>query len=136
MKMECTNCHITLNQDELIDKYNNKCPMCNRINTYVPEYIMDIKRISTDESFIQAMTKLHDEGSIEYQLKMSQFKSQLNQQESSNSSQNNILRCPTCSSTKIKRISTTSKAVGAFMFGLFSKTAKSQFCCEHCGYKW
>ena len=45
-------------------------------------------------------------------------------------------RCPTCGSTSIERISTTAKAAGAFAFGLFSKTARSQFKCNNCGYKW
>lgn len=45
-------------------------------------------------------------------------------------------KCPTCGSTNIKKISGTSKAVGAVAFGLFSKTAKSQFKCKNCGYKW
>lgn len=45
-------------------------------------------------------------------------------------------KCPTCKSTNIGKISTTSKVAGATMFGLFSKTAKSQFKCNNCGYKW
>lgn len=45
-------------------------------------------------------------------------------------------KCPTCGSTNIKKISTTSKVVGAAMFGLFSKTARSQFECQNCHYKW
>lgn len=46
------------------------------------------------------------------------------------------IKCPTCSSTNVEKISTTSKVVGAAAFGLFSKTARSQFKCNHCGYKW
>lgn len=45
-------------------------------------------------------------------------------------------KCPTCSSTNIEKISSFDKAAGAVMFGLFSKTAKSQFKCRNCGYKW
>lgn len=45
-------------------------------------------------------------------------------------------KCPTCSSTNIKKISTTSKLAGAVTLGLFSKTARSQFQCKNCGYKW
>lgn len=54
------------------------------------------------------------------------------------SSVNNINspKCPTCNSTNIQRISTTSKVVGASLFGLFSKNATSQFKCNNCGYKW
>lgn len=46
------------------------------------------------------------------------------------------IKCPTCGSTQVKRISTTAKVVGATMFGLFSKTARSQFECLDCKYKW
>lgn len=46
------------------------------------------------------------------------------------------IKCPTCSSRNIKKISSTRKAVGALGFGLLSKTAKSQFECLDCGYKW
>ena len=49
---------------------------------------------------------------------------------------NNQPKCPTCNSTNISKISTTSKIVGAVTFGLFSKTARSQFKCNNCGYKW
>lgn len=45
-------------------------------------------------------------------------------------------KCPTCGSTNIQKISVTKKAAGAIGFGLFSKTAKSQFECKNCGYKW
>ena len=43
---------------------------------------------------------------------------------------NNIPKCPTCGSTNIKKISASSKVFGAAMFGLFSKTARSQFECQ------
>lgn len=45
-------------------------------------------------------------------------------------------KCPTCGSTNAKKISAMSKVAGASMFGLFSKTARSQFECNNCGYKW
>ncbi len=50
--------------------------------------------------------------------------------------QQNKPKCPTCGSTNVKKISTVSKVAGASMFGLFSKTARSQFKCNNCGYKW
>lgn len=48
----------------------------------------------------------------------------------------NTPKCPTCQSQNIMKISTTSKVIGAGLFGLFSKTARSQFECKNCGYKW
>ena len=48
----------------------------------------------------------------------------------------NIPKCPTCQSTNIKKISSTKRAVHGIAFGLLSKTAKSQFECLNCKYKW
>ena len=48
----------------------------------------------------------------------------------------NIPKCPTCGSSKIKTISIARKAAGAWAFGILSKTARSQFQCQNCGYKW
>lgn len=47
----------------------------------------------------------------------------------------NTKHCPVCDSTYIETISTTKKIVHGMAFGLFSKTAKSQFICKSCGYK-
>lgn len=45
-------------------------------------------------------------------------------------------KCPTCNSTNVTKTSELTKLSHAFAFGLFSKTAKSQFKCNNCGYKW
>ena len=45
-------------------------------------------------------------------------------------------KCPTCQSENVKKISVAKKATHGFMFGIFSKTAFSQFECCSCGYKW
>lgn len=52
------------------------------------------------------------------------------------SSNPNVPRCPTCQSTNIKKISVAKRATHGFAFGIFSKTAFSQFQCNNCGYKW
>lgn len=138
MKMECTSCHITLDKEELINKFNNVCPMCHEKNSYIEEYIMDIKRISNDPDFIQAMTKLHENDPIEYQLKMSQFKANLKQQEQVQESSkieedNNTPHCPYCNSTNIKKITTGSKVAHTALFGIFSMSRNSkQWHCNNC----
>lgn len=48
----------------------------------------------------------------------------------------NALKCPTCGSTNIERISAGKKLMGSMMFGLFSKDAKCTFHCKNCNYKW
>lgn len=48
----------------------------------------------------------------------------------------NIPQCPTCHSYNVDRISDLSRGIHAAAFGLFSSTARSQFKCNNCGYKW
>lgn len=45
-------------------------------------------------------------------------------------------KCPMCSSTNINKIGTGKKIVHGAAFGLFSKTARSQWECHNCGNKW
>lgn len=45
-------------------------------------------------------------------------------------------KCPTCQSTNIQRISTTSKMFDIMLVGHFSRAARSQFKCNSCGYMW
>lgn len=49
---------------------------------------------------------------------------------------NNKPKCPICQSTNIKKISNTKRVVYGASFGLFSKTARSQWICNNCGNKW
>ena len=102
--------------------------------------LITISHIANDNDFFQAMIDLKEKDLVEYQLKMSQFRTQDQQQKqikrASSAASSNTIKCPTCNSRNVKRISGMSKAAGAAMFGLFSKTAKSQFECENCGYKW
>lgn len=45
-------------------------------------------------------------------------------------------KCPTCSSTNLKKISTTSKVVNTAMFGIFGTKRHKTFHCNNCGYEW
>ena len=44
--------------------------------------------------------------------------------------------CPTCGSTNIKQLGVGTRAAAGAMFGLYSKTARCQFMCKNCKYKW
>lgn len=50
--------------------------------------------------------------------------------------QQNVPKCPTCSSTDITRISTTAKVTNAVMFGLLGNKRKKTFHCNSCKYEW
>ena len=45
-------------------------------------------------------------------------------------------KCPTCSSTNLKKISTTSKVVNTAMFGIFGTKRHKTYHCNNCGYEW
>lgn len=81
-----------------------------------------------------AMVELKKNDIIEYNLKMSQFRNQVNQQKQQQES--NVPKCPTCQSTNIKKISTTSKVTSVAMFGLLSQKVKKTYHCNGCGYEW
>lgn len=50
--------------------------------------------------------------------------------------QQNTPKCPTCGSTNIEKISTTSKAIGFVAVGIFSSNFGKTMHCKQCGYKW
>ncbi len=45
-------------------------------------------------------------------------------------------KCPTCSSTNLKKLSTASKAINTAMFGLLGTKRNKTFHCNNCGYEW
>lgn len=95
-----------------------------------------IVEISNDSSFIQAMEDLKQKDPIEFQLKLSQFKTQVEQQKSSRIQNDNIPRCPHCKSTNIKKISGLNRGASIAMWGIFSKKINKSFECKNCGYTW
>jgi predicted RNA-binding Zn-ribbon protein involved in translation (DUF1610 family) len=82
-----------------------------------------------------AMVDLKEKDPIEYQLKMSQFKTQVQQQKQQQES--NTPKCPTCGSTNIKKISGLSKAGSVAVWGVFAagRTSKTWHC-NNCGSEW
>ena len=70
------------------------------------------------------------------QWKINQMHQRLNSPTELKPKEQNVPKCPTCGSTNIKKISSVSKAAHGLAFGLFSKTARSQFECLNCHYKW
>lgn len=123
----------------------DKCPFCKNIVSCVNITEDDVRILfmasNGNRQLLEAMIDLHDKDIIEYELKMSQFRDQVEQQKSiqntqSTVKQSNTPKCPTCGSTNIQKISASAKLGGAMMFGIFSKTAKSQWKCRNCGSKW
>lgn len=95
-----------------------------------------IEDISSDDDFLNAMIDLKEKDPIEFQLKMSQFKTQVQQQESVKTQNDNTPRCPHCKSTNIKSISGLNRGASIAMWGIFSKKINKSFECKQCGYTW
>ena len=111
---------------------DNLCNKCKE-QLYVTQVTMeDIKvlfSVSHDNTFLESMIELADTDPIEYQLKLSQFKTQVDQQKS-NKPQNQV-RCPKCGSTAI-----TSGQRGYSLLTGFIGSSKTVNRCANCGYKW
>lgn len=90
----------------------------------------------SDRQFLEAMIDLKEKDPIEYQLKMSQFKANLKQQENSKVKEDNTPKCPNCHSTNIQKISGTKRWFSTGLFGLASSDIGKSICCKKCGYKW
>lgn len=132
---KCKGIGICDSDSDLIHKANNcngKLIQCN----ISCEDLNIISRISNDNNFFQAMIDLKEKDIIEYNLKMSQFKSQLEQQKSSKTQNDTTPKCPHCKSTNIKPISGLNRGASIAMWGVFSKKINKSFECLNCKYTW
>lgn len=127
--------------------YNEKldrliCPFCNSklVDTKFPHNDFRVIGEATDwnRRVLDLMMELHKKDPIEYQLKLNQFKLQQEQSDAIREQErvSNLPHCPTCGSTNISRISTTSKAVNTAIFGIFGQKRKHQFKCNNCKFEW
>lgn len=111
-----------------------KCKYCkqllSKMNLTNDEFSIIIK-ISCDSSFIEAMDDLKQKDPIEFNLKMSQFKSQISQTQAQQNNNKNILHCPKCNSTAI-----TTGARGVNNFWGMLGASKTVNRCGNCGFTW
>lgn len=94
-----------------------------------------LSKISDSTDFYDAMIKLHDDDIIEYELKMSQFRSQVEAQEAEaerKKIEDSKPRCPYCNSTNLTKVSGTSRFASTLMFGIGSKKIGKQWKCNNC----
>lgn len=123
-----------------IDCYEDtatKCPYGHPIiMTSMPDDDFTIlAKISDSTDFYDAMIKLHDDDIIEYELKMSQFRSQVEAQEAEaerKKIEDSKPRCPYCNSTNLTKVSGTSRFASTLMFGIGSKKIGKQWKCNNC----
>lgn len=126
-------------KEEGMEAYNEIC--CSNI---CPKHHIEMKeidissrdywtitKISTDLSFIEAMIQLKEKDIIEYQLKLSQFKNQVEQKESTKVKEDNKVKCPKCGCTDLGVANRGFSLVTGFI-----GSGKSMNVCKKCGYKW
>lgn len=110
------------------------CHIC-RSTDWEDADLITLKEISNDMDFLEAMIELKKNDPIEYQLKMSQFKANLKQQESQQKEQEesvqNQIHCPKCNSTSIQTINR-----GYSFWTGFLGSGSPRNVCQKCGYKW
>lgn len=134
------------------EEYNNseqKCDYCNNDLEYIPkQFLIGKRRIAINDELKDQFINEYIKSSPEFDQYLFEHREEdmFNKRISDRAKlahgasileeQSKVPKCPTCGSTRVKKISTTSKVAGAAMFGLFSKTARSQFRCKQCGYTW
>lgn len=118
---------------------NSLCPFCKNevkdINISLDDVLVLAKVSNYNRQLLDAMITLNDKDIIEYELKMSQFRAQVNAQVEYKR-QSNVPHCPTCKSTNIAKISGTERAASIIGLGIFSKKINKSFKCKDCGYTW
>lgn len=101
-----------------------------KVSISCDEYCI-ISRISKDINFLETMIKPKEADIIEYESRMSQFRSQVEQQESAKVSNKNTFKCTKCGCTDIGVSNRGySIVIGFIGFG------KSMNVCKNCGHKW
>lgn len=117
-----------------IDDNNYTCPLCQHklIDTILTSEEDDILTdVSRSASFFDAMIDLKQKDIIEFNLKMSQFKSQVSQTQAQQNNNKDILHCPKCNSTAI-----TTGARGVNNFWGMLGASKTVNRCGSCGFTW
>lgn len=116
---------------------DNKCFYCgNELEdiALTEDEVWDIHKVSHDLSFLEAMIDLKEKDPIEFQLKMSQFRTQIEQQQSikkQKAEDLNKVKCPKCGSTNI-----TAGQRGYSLVWGFAGSGSTVNRCANCGHKW
>lgn len=89
--------------------------------------------VTKSTEVIDAMIELKQKDIIEYGLKLSQFKTHLQQSNQVKQQEKNQVHCPYCNSINVKKISGTERVASVAMLGMFSKKINKSFKCNSCG---
>lgn len=95
------------------------------------EDALSIYDVTHSTEIIDAMIELKQKDIIEYGLKLSQFKNQLEQRNQVNQQEQNQVHCPRCGSTNI-----TAGQRGYSLLTGFVGSGSTVNRCANCGHKW
>ena len=110
------------------------CPNCGTefVNIDFPaKDLAIIEEISKDVFFIESMIQLRQDNIIEYESRMSQFRTQVQQQENTRAQAASTVKCPRCGSTNI-----TAGQRGYSLLTGFVGSGRTVNRCANCGHKW
>ncbi len=130
---KCNKCGrfcVCSDDDYLVDGYKGCDGLMVDTGIRFDDYLI-ISKISDDDNFLQAMIDLKEKDPIEYQLKMSQFKTQVQQQKNNKAQSSNTVKCPKCGSTNI-----TAGQRGYSLLTGFIGSGSTVNRCSKCGHKW
>ncbi len=129
MKYICYVCGYTCDENNIPEK----CPQCNCHSAHFEKMDMryELRKISTDKSFVDAMMKLYEQDPIEYSIKLAQFKEIADNKRKAEEAERLIPKCPKCGS---KSITTGQKGYGLVMGFLGSNKTVNR--CGSCGHTW
>lgn len=132
--LKCNVCGFTKENSERIE-----CIVCHS-NDWIDVDVEILQSISKDPKFLDAMIALKEKDIIEYELKMSQFRAQVQQNESAKkqvqqqstpSHSDSAVTCPKCGSTSIQ----TNNRGFSVLTG-FVGSGSPRNVCQKCGFKW
>ena len=130
MKRYCYICGFETTDDSI-----SECPRCLCDDVFVcSKDEEELLRLLDNRELVNAMLKLKQEDIIEYQLKLNQFKTQIQEQKAFEEKQQESKKphCPTCGSTDIVKLSFWGQLSDMTAWGGVVK----HFGCNNCGYKW
>ncbi|MCI8299906.1 MAG: hypothetical protein HFI69_06085 [Lachnospiraceae bacterium] len=86
--------------------------------------------------FYESIIELKENDIVEFGLKLSQFRTQVNQETARMEQSSAVPRCPSCQSTQIRKIDVVERAGSIAFLGIFSGKINKSFKCKNCGYTW
>lgn len=124
------------NDDEIIKCDEHNIPF---IVYSISKTESDILRsVSKDPEFFKQMNELKQNDIIEYNIKMTKFRSyyEAERQAMQERVEKNTPKCPTCGSTNINKISGLDRAASVSLLGIFSKKINKSYQCKDCKFTW